>query len=121
MTRASTPPVLLQLQTADSPSSQAAALRTLKNETIGHDQRKEAWIRWGIVPTLAKLLASRPPNDKTSTISEINGTASGRDLAYPKKEVDEACLQAIIVVGSLVQGIWLPGKHALAAAWLISI
>ncbi|PLB45425.1 armadillo repeat protein [Aspergillus steynii IBT 23096] len=105
MTRASTPPVLLQLQTADSPSSQAAALRTLKNETIGHDQRKEAWIRWGIVPTLAKLLASRPSGDKTSTtISEINGTASDRDLAHPKSEADDVCLQAIIVIGSLVQG-----------------
>ncbi|KAH8423027.1 uncharacterized protein LDX57_000783 [Aspergillus melleus] len=105
MTRASTPPVLLQLQTADSPSSQAAALRTLKNETIGHDQRKEAWIRWGIVPTLAKILTCRLPGDKTPATSDIDETASDRDHSRPRSEGDEACLQAIIVVGSLVQGI----------------
>lgn len=101
MTRASTPPILLELQSADSLSSQASALRTLKNETIGHDQRKEAWIRWGIIPILAKVLASRQTNGKNT---ELNGPTKSQQPSSRNPEEDETCLQAIIILGSIAQG-----------------
>lgn len=100
MTRASTPPILQQFQTAESLSSQIAALRALKNETIGHDQRKESWIRWGIIPILSKILASRQPSGKGAAEAELNGSRTSGS----RSEEEEACLQAIIVVGSLAQG-----------------
>ncbi|PYI04218.1 armadillo repeat protein [Aspergillus sclerotiicarbonarius CBS 121057] len=101
MTRASAPPLLLQLQSAGSSSAQAAALRSLKNETIGHDQRKESWIRWGIIPVLANILAARQSPGKGPVSAEHSG---GSRLRYPTSEEDEACLQAVIILGSLAQG-----------------
>ncbi|PWY91278.1 armadillo repeat protein [Aspergillus heteromorphus CBS 117.55] len=101
MTRASIPPLLLQLQNAESLSAQAAALRSLKNETIGHDQRKESWIRWGIIPVLANILAARQPAGKAAASTELN---EGAKLRRPASEEDEACLQAVIILGSLAQG-----------------
>ncbi|RAK92171.1 armadillo repeat protein [Aspergillus costaricaensis CBS 115574] len=101
MTRASAPPLLLQLQNAETLSAQAAALRSLKNETIGHDQRKESWVRWGILPVLANILAARQSPGKGTASAELNG---GSKLRYPTSEEDEACLQAVIILGSLAQG-----------------
>ncbi|KAJ5417684.1 uncharacterized protein N7487_001234 [Penicillium crustosum] len=100
MTRAAAPPILLQLQSAESASSQITALRTLKNELIGHDQRKETYIVEGIIPALARLLTSRWPG----TV-EFNELISHQRQFTPKAPEDyEACLQAILIVGSLAQG-----------------
>ncbi|KAL6229203.1 hypothetical protein BDW75DRAFT_225488 [Aspergillus navahoensis] len=99
MTRAETPPIFLQLQNADSLSSQAAALRGLKNETIGHDQRKETWVRLGLIPILTNVLASRAPGK-----SELKNGSKQSGLPGSREEADDACLQAIILVGSLAQG-----------------
>lgn len=102
MTRNSMPPIIHQLQTAESLSSQVSILRNLKNKTIGHDQRKEAWVSWGLIPILAQVLAFRQPSGKNVATLELNGAS---DLqSKPKSEEDEACLQAIIIVGSLAQG-----------------
>jgi hypothetical protein len=105
MTRAVTPPILLQLLNAESLSSQAAALRDLKNETIGHDQRKEAWVRWGLLPILADILAARGLGGRSATGSELKRGLKHRDLPGSREEADDACLQAIILFGSLAQGI----------------
>ncbi|KAG2417027.1 hypothetical protein HFD88_008244 [Aspergillus terreus] len=104
MTRASTPPTLHQLQTADSISAQATALRNLKNETIGHDQRKETWVRLGIIPIIAKVLASHQSNRSSSGPSNLNGLLKDNGRSGTRSEQDEACLQAIIILGSLAQG-----------------
>lgn len=97
------PPIIHQLQNAESVLSQVSILRNLKNETIGHDQRKETWVRWGIIPILAQVLALRQSNSKDVATSELNG-ASDQSSSKPKSEQDEACLQAVIVLGSLAQG-----------------
>ncbi|KAL3477950.1 armadillo-type protein [Aspergillus californicus] len=99
MTRAATPPILLQLQNAESLSSQAAALRNLKNETIGHDQRKETWVQLGLIPVLANVLASRGGRNVVS-----KRDLRYRDLPGSREEANDACLQAIILLGSLSQG-----------------
>lgn len=108
MTLTSTPPILLQFQNAESLSSQITILRALKNETIGHDQRKETLITWGIIPILSKILALRQPSGKVVAGAELNGSTKSRRLSGARSEEDEACLQAIIVVGSLAQGTSFP-------------
>ncbi|KAL2863538.1 armadillo repeat protein [Aspergillus lucknowensis] len=100
MTRSVAPPILLQLQSAESLSSQAAVLRDLKNETIGHDQRKESLVRFGLIPILTNLLASR----NLGGGHEPKRSLKIRDLPGSKEEADDACLQAIILIGSLAQG-----------------
>jgi len=88
MTRTSSPSV--QMSSLSSPDTRVAALRTLKNDLIGHDERKEAWIRSGVLKPLADVVTSQKepdtPNKRTN------------------EEREEARLQAIIVVGSLAQG-----------------
>ena len=109
MTRESMPAILLQLQSAESLSSQVTTLRKLKNETIGHDQRKETWVRWGLIPILAQVLASwHHPSGRNVATPELNGAANSK----PRSDEDEACLQAVIVVGSLAQGM-----VSIARAW----
>ena len=106
MTHASTPSILLEINNAESLSSQIAALRTLKNETIGNSQRKEALIRGGIIPILSNILATRRPSGKGhSGRQELNGKVDSNALLGNLSEVEDACLQAIIIVGSLAQGI----------------
>ena len=102
MTRVAAPPTLLQLQTAESTSTQLTALRSLKNELIGHDQRKEVYVVGGVIPALAQVLTSRRPAKATST--ETNKTALNYTGSFKSSEESEAGLQAILIVGSLAQG-----------------
>jgi hypothetical protein len=100
MTRAAAPPLLLQLQSAETASSQTTTLRALKNELIGHDQKKEAYIAAGIIPALAQVLTTRWPG----TV-EFNESISQQDRSTQRAPDDlEACLQATLIVGSLAQG-----------------
>ena len=110
MTTTSTPPILLEVQNAGSLSSQIANLRALKNETIGHDQRKETWVRYGIIPILSRVLATRRPSGKSAAGFELNGSAESRRPSAARSEEEEACLQAIIIIGSLAQGTDSGGK-----------
>lgn len=105
MTRASPPPILTELQNPESTESQIAALRKLKNEIIGHEQRKEAWIKWGIVPVLSKILVARGGSGKRGIPTELNGEKQLGQAMGTQSLEDEACLQAIILVGSFAQGI----------------
>ncbi|KAJ5169025.1 uncharacterized protein N7482_004619 [Penicillium canariense] len=102
MTRAATAPLLLQLQSSDSVSSQVASLRTLKNELIGHDQRKETYITAGIIPALGQVLSARRPGRDTA--AESNRAGLSQVSLYHNSDDSEACLQAILIVGSLAQG-----------------
>ncbi|KAL4928299.1 armadillo repeat protein [Aspergillus undulatus] len=100
MTRAETPPILLHLQNADSLSSQATALRALKNEIIGHDQRKEAWVQLGLIPLLTNVLEAR----SFGKTADLKNSSKLYVLPGSREEADDACLQAIILLGSLAQG-----------------
>ncbi|KAL2255663.1 hypothetical protein VTK26DRAFT_2926 [Humicola hyalothermophila] len=55
-------PLLSQIKGARTCSEQAAALRALRDEIIGHVQRKEGWVKCGVSELLVNLLrtASRP-------------------------------------------------------------
>lgn len=100
MTRAAAPPILLQIRSPESISSQLVALRTLKNEVIGHDQRKETFVAGGVIPVLSQVLAAHRPGK-----ADPNGSTLGHSRPYHPSEEAEACLQAILIVGSLAQGI----------------
>lgn len=102
MTRAAAPPILLQLHSSESVCTQVASLRALKNELIGHDQRKESYVAGGIIPTLAQVLALRGPGKAAD--AGANGSALGQATTYQHSDDSKACLQAILVVGSLAQG-----------------
>ena len=103
MTRPSTPPILSELRSPSSPASQVVALRALKNEIIGHEQKKEMWIGLGVVTPIARILnthrsgGKRKHRDVTGSVDPFNRNASRTDE-------EEARLQAIIIVGSLAHG-----------------
>ena len=103
MTRPSTPPILSELRSPSSPASQVAALRALKNEIIGHEQKKEMWIGLGVVPPIARILNTHKGNGKRRH-REANGGARHTDRKAGRTDEEEARLQAIIIVGSLAYG-----------------
>ena len=81
MKQAATAPILEELGSPSSLEAQAAALRALKNDVIGHQQRKENWIRQGVIAPLSTILNQQRDNNHPSIRTE-----------------------AIIIVGSLAQG-----------------
>ena len=93
-------PILSQLRGAKNFPEQTLALQALKNEIVGHIQKKELWIRLGVLQPIVKTLStSRPP-----------GKTNGRDarlqpLARPLSEEDAVKLQALQLVGSFANGI----------------
>ncbi|KAK2745629.1 hypothetical protein FQN55_006120 [Onygenales sp. PD_40] len=105
MTRAAPPQIISDIRDPESAASRIAALRQLKNDIIGHDQRKEAWVGYGIVPLLAHILSGRRGTGKAIAARGLNGKAK-----YPsarrnsRTEEDEVSLQAILITGSLAQG-----------------
>ncbi|KAJ5136899.1 hypothetical protein N7448_005453 [Penicillium atrosanguineum] len=104
--RAATP-ILSQLQSLESISEQVASLRALKNELIGHDQRKEAYVTGGIFPILAQVLALRRPGKAAaaeSNRSSLSQATSNQGPGETQMSDETACLQAILIAGSLAQG-----------------
>ena len=103
MTRRATSPILSELKSASSPAGQIKALRDLKNELIGHEQKKELWVGMGVLTPLARVL----------DLQKGGGKKKNRDFDAPDDQINhdsvetngvEAQLQAIIVLGSLAYG-----------------
>lgn len=103
MKRPSTPPILSELRTTSSPASQVRALKLLKNELIGHEQKKEKWVKLGILTTLADILNSSKYNGKDKH-RETTGSDGSSNNQVGQNENQQARLQAVIVVGSLAYG-----------------
>ena len=103
MTRLATLPILSELRSASSPASQVKALKELKNELIGHEQKKELWIGLGVLTPLARILNSHKGNGKKKH-RDINGSDSQWKDRSINTDEEEARLQAIIVLGSLAYG-----------------
>lgn len=102
MGRSVAPDVMQELQNPSSISAQIAALKTLKNDIIGHDQRKELVIRHGIVEPLARILStySKTSGKKRMQEQGDNGASSERSWT----EEDDLRLQATLVIASLGNG-----------------
>ncbi|KAK4987804.1 hypothetical protein LTR50_004356 [Elasticomyces elasticus] len=82
---------LQELQNPTSLDAQIAALRRIKNDIVGHEQRKELVVRHGIIIPLAKILSG-------PRLSESKHNADIRAAD------DELRSQALLVVGSLANG-----------------
>ena len=103
MTQPSTPPILSELRNASSPATQIKALRDLKNEIIGHEEKKRHWIGLGIVSPLVRILNSHRGTGKKKH-RELNGSTSPLKPRSIRSEEEDARLQAIIIIGSLASG-----------------
>lgn len=80
-----------------------AALRALKNELIGHEQKKELWIGLGVLAPIARILNTHKGNGKRRH-RELHGSQGQSKQRGGRSDEDEARLQAIITVGTLAHG-----------------
>lgn len=108
MGRSSIPPALIELCNPTSPEAQVTALRNLKNEIVGHDQRKELAVRHGVVKPLAEILrVETRKGGKRRRGGALNGNSSvarEAERAIEWNTEDELRFQATLVVGSLANG-----------------
>ncbi len=100
MARVNVPPLLSRLQSARCFADQIEALRSLKNETVGHVQQKEKWVRLGALELVVKVLVvARPParlNGKDSRASHVP--------ARPLTEEEQGRLQALELLAIFASG-----------------
>ncbi|PKS06983.1 hypothetical protein jhhlp_005580 [Lomentospora prolificans] len=102
--------LLAQLRSASSYPEQAAALRSLKNEIVGHTQKKESWVSAGVLEPVVRILsASNAP-------SKLNGK-DRRSSTTPTRaptEEETVRLQAVQALSTIASGgpSFLPPLHA---------
>ena len=103
MLRPETHPILSDLRNPASSAAQVAALKALKNEIVGHSQKKEEWIKLGVLEPLTNILNTFKGDGKR-THRAANGSAHRSRQRERRTNEEEARYQAIVVVGSLAQG-----------------
>lgn len=100
MARPQPHPILSQLRSARTTLEQTAALRALKNEIVGHMQRKETWIAHGVLQPIVRTIgANRQP---TSLNVKDAGVQVG---TRPLSDDDGTKLQALQLVASFAHGL----------------
>lgn len=106
MAPAQSHPILAQLQEARSLTERTTALRALKNEIVGHVQRKEQWIGLGvlepIVRTLIEATSSSKPTGKDSRPPQSQ---------RPLSEEERMRLQAIQLIACFANGMLQKKKN----------
>lgn len=92
--------VLSQIRNARSFAEQSAALRSLKNEIVGHVQKKEKWIECGVLEPVVEILA----RDHSS--AKLNGKDSRtrRDPRHALSEEEAVRSEALQLLASLTNG-----------------
>ncbi|KAI9842145.1 MAG: hypothetical protein M1837_007432 [Sclerophora amabilis] len=103
MTRPATPPLLGQIRSPSSPASQVDALKALKNDIIGHEQKKEMWIGFGVLAPLVRTLSTSRSEGKRPT-RDLNGNSGNIWEPASLTDEEQARLQATIIIGSLAHG-----------------
>jgi hypothetical protein len=109
MGRSNIPLALNELSTPSTPEAQIAALQSLKNEIVGHEQRKELAVTHGVVKPLAGLLKAEARRGGKRRRSQANGHGSSlfsenRGSLAEWTTEDELRFQATLVVGTLANG-----------------
>lgn len=108
MGRSTIPSALSELANPNTLETQVAALQGLKNEIVGHEQRKELAVTHGVVKPLAGLLRTEARKGGKRRRNVRNGNSSGLFGETPGLEdwttEDELRFQATLVVGSLANG-----------------
>ncbi|KAL9616174.1 MAG: hypothetical protein Q9160_008927 [Pyrenula sp. 1 TL-2023] len=109
MTRSPPPPLVYDLQSSNTIHGQLIALRTLKNELIGAEQKKKVWIGLGIVPILSNILQS-PKLDNGKQIDQnveaplaSFDDSQGMGVNDSRYRVLETRIQVVEIIGSLAQ------------------
>ncbi|KAI4199664.1 MAG: hypothetical protein LQ350_004455 [Teloschistes chrysophthalmus] len=103
MTLATPLPILSELRSSTSATCQVAALRALKNEIIGNDQKKRVWIGRGVLSPLVPIINPVNGNGKRRD-QHVHSTGDYDTTSLVQSDEEEARIQAIIVVGSLAHG-----------------
>jgi hypothetical protein len=103
MTQSSLPLVFEELHHPANSATQLAALKALKNELIGHELRKRAWINYGIIPILSRILSSRRSHSGKRATRESYGNGF-QDVRSTLSDDDASCLQAAVILGILAHG-----------------
>lgn len=113
------PAALVELSNPTTPEAQVIALRNLKNEIVGHEQRKQLAVTHGVIRPLAGLLREgvrrggkrRHSNGVTQEASNGAVPSSGAAPSSRTRQAhddwtreDELRFQATLVVGSLANG-----------------
>lgn len=113
MGRSTIPSALAELSNPTCAEAQVVALRNLKNEIVGHEQRKELAITHGVVRPLVELLkegarrGGKRRHSNGTTQEGSNGSVLSSRLRQEHDEwarEDELRFQATLVVGSLANG-----------------
>lgn len=120
MGRSTIPPALAELSNPTTPEAQVVALRNLKNEIVGHEQRKELAVTHGVVRPLAGLLHSEARRGGKRRRSVVNGHGAATRHEDQTRQAqgdwtteDEVRFQATLVVGSLANGEHAAPQHTM--------
>ncbi|RDA88791.1 hypothetical protein CP533_4027 [Ophiocordyceps camponoti-saundersi (nom. inval.)] len=102
-------PILAQLRSAKSHPEQAAALRLLKNEIVGHIQKKEAWIALGVLDPIVSTLVDPScspsrPNGKDARLLQL--------ATRPLSDQETVKLQALQLIASFANAHAVPATLA---------
>lgn len=103
MANPSSLPILAQILHPRTPAEQIIALRALKNEVIGHQQRKETWVGLGILEPIVRASTSKASRQNEKSCQEQTWDAG------ILREEETLRLQALSIIGSLAYG-----KYALS-------
>jgi len=100
MARVQSPPILSQIRVPRNCSEQVVSLRALKDDIVGHIQRKERWIENGILESLVKNLQStRPP-----TLRNGDDPRSGTERTVPLTDNERVRLLSLELIASFANG-----------------
>lgn len=110
MARVQAPPILAQIRAAKTPAQQATALRALRDDIIGHSQRKEQWVRDGILEPLVKTLVENAPLQKRPS----GGSQVEVDPATGLGEEETVRLLSLQLLASFTYSQWIVGFQDVA-------
>lgn len=102
MARPSSPPVLAQIRNSRSPSEQIIALKALKNDIVGHQQKKEMWVGLGVVEPIVRIMISNKSQGRHNSKERYDDRFTPDSNALSEREMVR--LQALCVIGSLANG-----------------
>jgi hypothetical protein len=100
-----------RLRAAASPQELLVALKQLKNDIIGHEQKKESAVREGVVELLVKGLAKagKSRGKKRSFLpgspSSFATTQSDSEPLSESDREDHVKLQCVFIITSLAHGV----------------
>ena len=120
---------LYELKTSPQPSTeqQLRLLRTIKNDIVGHGQRKKLVVRYGLLDCLAHTLATSPDADIQLQTSLIVASLAEEGAAFVAPILHSNLVQPLLLFLSpttpspvnLVTAS-LRAVNALAASWILS-